>query len=47
MLNELELAERAGLNRAPGGLDIPLLRKQVQDAKSLFAQILNVYFPGQ
>jgi len=45
--NELELAQRAGLHLAPGGPDVAKMNAQVQAARSLFQQILNVYFPGQ
>lgn len=44
---ELELARRAGLHLAPGGLDIDLFMQQLEQQRSLFRQILSVYFPGQ
>lgn len=43
---ELELAQRAGLNLAPGGASIPAMIQQLEAQRTLFRQILQVYFPG-
>lgn len=44
--NELALAVRAGLHLGPGGLDANKITADINTARNLFQQILNVYFPG-